>query len=61
MSGFQEEGKGPRRDSDLEAKGRAHSRRVVEEMEGHRDAEEDEVLALISLRSLAECKGLMRI
>ena len=58
---FRKRGRGPGGDCDLEAKERAYSRRVVGRMECHRDAEEGEVLALMSPRSLAEFKGLMRI
>lgn len=58
---FRKRGSDLGRDGDLEAKGRAHSRRVVEGMECHRDTEEEEVLVLISPRLLAELGGLMCI
>lgn len=58
---FRKRERDPGRDCDLEGKGRVHSGRVVEGMECHRDAEEDEASALISPRSLAEHEGLMRI
>lgn len=57
---FRKRGSDLGRDGDLEAKGRAHSGRVVEGMECHRDTEE-EVLVLISPRFLAELGGLMCI